>query len=278
MATRSFREVTTLQSRFGISHSLPVGPRAAAAPQSPDTAIRFDVCKLTRPKLFLAAMIAVCVSGTSRQVFQGTLSHRVSCFLRFIFWLASGQCLAVMRGHRAAVLSLYFDEDRVVSAGMDMEIRVWDFEGACRMTLSGHQSGISSVQFDARFNVIFSGAFDGELRFWDLNTGELLETIDWIHSEGHRQAIRFVPFGSLSLCIEQKYSLRLISRNLQTNAHRIITASDDKTMKVWDIQTRRRLLTIKCHDDGVTCLSFNDRYIVSGSFDETVRLLDFGAC
>eukprot|EP00042_Codosiga_hollandica_P017336 m.47259 g.47259 ORF g.47259 m.47259 type:complete len:257 (+) comp47531_c0_seq1:1279-2049(+) len=256
MATRSFREVTTLQSRFGISHSLPVGPRAAAAPQSPDTAIRFDVCKLTRPKLFLAAMIAVCVSGTSRQVFQGTLSHRVSCFLRFIFWLASGQCLAVMRGHRAAVLSLYFDEDRVVSAGMDMEIRVWDFEGACRMTLSGHQSGISSVQFDARFNVIFSGAFDGELRFWDLNTGELLETIDWIHSEGHRQAIR----------------------NLQTNAHRIITASDDKTMKVWDIQTRRRLLTIKCHDDGVTCLSFNDRYIVSGSFDETVRLLDFGAC
>eukprot|EP00042_Codosiga_hollandica_P017337 m.47280 g.47280 ORF g.47280 m.47280 type:complete len:665 (+) comp47531_c0_seq3:54-2048(+) len=205
------------------------------------------------------------------------VSGSYDCSLR-VWDIKTGQCLAVMRGHRAAVLSLYFDEDRVVSAGMDMEIRVWDFEGACRMTLSGHQSGISSVQFDARFNVIFSGAFDGELRFWDLNTGELLETIDWIHSEGHRQAIRFVPFGSLSLCIEQKYSLRLISRNLQTNAHRIITASDDKTMKVWDIQTRRRLLTIKCHDDGVTCLSFNDRYIVSGSFDETVRLLDFGAC
>ncbi len=40
----------------------------------------------------------------------------------------------------------------------------------------------------------------------------------------------------------------------------------------------RRLLTLKFHTDGVTCLQFNDRYIVSGSFDESIRVLDFGAC
>ena len=34
--------------------------------------------------------------------------------------------------------------------------------------------------------------------------------------------------------------------------------------QVWNLDTGQRLVTLKSHSDGVTCLQFNDFYIVSG--------------
>ncbi len=48
--------------------------------------------------------------------------------------------------------------------------------------------------------------------------------------------------------------------------------------QVWSVHTGNRLLTLKSHTDGVTCLQFNDKVIVSGSYDRTVKLWDFSAC
>ena len=67
-------------------------------------------------------------------------------------------------------------------------------------------------------------------------------------------------------------------RDLQADDWRIISAADDKTIKVWDLATGKRLVTLKSHTDGVTCLQFNDFYIVSGSYDKTVKLWDFTVC
>ena len=50
------------------------------------------------------------------------------------------------------------------------------------------------------------------------------------------------------------------------------------SMQVWSVTTGERLLTLKSHTDGVTCLQFNDEVIVSGSYDKTVKLWDFSAC
>ena len=46
-------------------------------------------------------------------------------------------------------------------------------------------------------------------------------------------------------------------------------------MQMWNLENGRRLVTLKKHTDGVTCLQFNDRVIVSGSYDKTVKLWDF---
>lgn len=48
--------------------------------------------------------------------------------------------------------------------------------------------------------------------------------------------------------------------------------------QVWSAYTGDRLLTLKSHTDGVTCLQFDDKVIVSGSYDRTVKLWDFSAC
>src|SRR5262249_29959335 len=57
---------------------------------------------------------------------------------------------------------------------------------------------------------------------------------------------------------------------------RIVSASGDKTVKVWNAQTGQETLTLKGHTDSVTsvCFSPDGKRIVSGSGDGTVKMWD----
>lgn len=47
-------------------------------------------------------------------------------------------------------------------------------------------------------------------------------------------------------------------------------------VQVWNVETGRRVTTLRGHGDGVTCLRFDDTRILSGSYDRSVKLWDFG--
>uniref|UniRef100_A0A1I7XSN9 WD_REPEATS_REGION domain-containing protein n=1 Tax=Heterorhabditis bacteriophora TaxID=37862 RepID=A0A1I7XSN9_HETBA len=109
---------------------------------------------------------------------------------------------------------------------------------------------------------LISGSYDMRLKLWSLNTGECvrtmicIHTIDWKLAEGHTGVVR---------C-------------LQADIWRIVSAADDRTIKVWNLDSGERLCTLHSHEDGVTCVQFNDKQIVSGSYDKTVKLWDFSVC
>jgi WD40 repeat protein len=52
---------------------------------------------------------------------------------------------------------------------------------------------------------------------------------------------------------------------LVINNGRLFSASDDRTIRVWDIQTARCLEEFLGHDDGIGCLAFADGMLYSGS-------------
>ena len=129
--------------------------------------------------------------------------------------------------------------------------KIWNFEGVCLRHLEGHTGSITCLHFDAKR--IISGSLDFDIKFWRLDNGQCVNTLDWITKEGHTGAIR---------C-------------LKADNQKIISCSDDKTIKIWNIETGERYVTLKNHSDGVTCLQFNDYYILSGSYDRTIKLWDF---
>ena len=57
---------------------------------------------------------------------------------------------------------------------------------------------------------------------------------------------------------------------------RLLTSSDDKTIKLWSLPSKRFISTFSGHSNWVRCARFNPdgRVIVSGSDDKTVRLWD----
>jgi F-box and WD-40 domain protein 1/11 len=54
----------------------------------------------------------------------------------------------------------------------------------------------------------------------------------------------------------------------------IVSASGDRSVKVWNVRTGACIRTFSGHSKGIACVQFDGRRIVSGSSDETVRIFD----
>jgi WD40 repeat protein len=67
---------------------------------------------------------------------------------------------------------------------------------------------------------------------------------------------------------------------LQFDKNKIMSGSNDRTIKLWDVNTGQCLHTLKGHTDWVRCLKFDDSKMASGGFDETIKLWDMhtGKC
>ncbi|KRY75719.1 TP53-regulating kinase [Trichinella pseudospiralis] len=180
--------------------------------------------------------------------------------------LKTGQQSATFSGHEGEVLCLQFDRRKLISGSSDRSIRIWDL----RTQIAGmilhnvHAKAVTCLQFNE--TQIVSASFDCTIKVWDVRTGRCFRTINWKENEGHTGVVR---------C-------------LQADRWRFVSGADDKTLKVmdalhclanifethvWNLNTGERICTLHSHTDGVTCLSFNDFRIVSGSYDTCVKLI-----
>ena len=66
------------------------------------------------------------------------------------------------------------------------------------------------------------------------------------------------------------------SVSFDVTGSRIVSGSDDNTVRVWDVATGACVQTLEGHSDAVSSVSFDNTgsRIVSGSDDKTVRVWD----
>ncbi len=99
-------------------------------------------------------------------------------------------------------------------------------------TLEGHSSYVTGCAFSPDGKLIVSASWDGTLKVWDAESGELQRTL-----EGHSSVVNgcaFSPDGKV-----------------------IISASWDRTLKVWDAQSGEMLLTLEGHSDCLNSCVFS---------------------
>ena len=126
----------------------------------------------------------------------------------------TGICISVLSSHTNRVASLVFSLDGVflVSGSHDKNVILWDIQtGGVIKTFYGHTSYVCSVSISPDYTTIASGSQDHTIRLWDTQRGECHCVI-----YGHNDGVYSVSFPP-------------------TNSKLLISASEDGTVRQWDI-------------------------------------------
>jgi WD40 repeat protein/serine/threonine protein kinase len=197
--------------------------------------------------------------------------------------LEKGKLVLALEGDRGGVACVAFSPDgrRILSASQSedwppvqpaegpkekvrkvpAELKVWDaVTGKKILTLEGHTNDVASVAFspDGKRIVSGSGGYDeqaqplpGEVKVWDAVTGRQILTLT-----GHTGRVTSVAFSH--------------------DGKRIVSGSDDQTLRVWDLGKGHAVLILEGHTSDVTSVAFtpDGKHILSRSTDGTAKMWD----
>ena len=204
-------------------------------------------------------------------------------------WDDKGNKLAVLDGHEAKVNYAVFSHDfsRVLTASDDGTVKEWDwYRNKCINTIR-FPKGVLSAQYLKNSTEIICTCRDKKVRRWQNNKQEEVVTIVDMESlggmavdkeethflvcEGTKATLRDES-GKVKISYDGHASL-VNSALFSSDYTKIITTSDDNTIKIWEIKGKL-LLTLEGHQAGVNYASFspNGSSVISASSDGTLRV------
>ncbi len=174
---------------------------------------------------------------------------------------------------RYSVLSAAFSPDgkRIVTASDDNTARLWDAATgeAIGAPLRGHNERVLCAAFSPDGKRIVTASMDGTARIWDAETGKQVGPPLTTSEEGESRT----PFNDRHNRDIIKHSM--FSAAFSPDSKRIVTASVDKTVRLWDAETGEPIgAPLRGHDDAVNSAAFSPdgKRIVTASKDGTARL------
>ena len=170
-------------------------------------------------------------------------------------WSKDGILQQTLSGHTGEVSDVQFipNEDsqkyKLISTGVDKTVRIWQvFNRYLKKA-----EGIYSVSASPTASDVYAAAnWEGKINIWR-NSGDDLQKV--IHSiSGHEEIIsqiKYSPDGKL-----------------------LVSASWDKTIKLWNADNGELVDTLKGHRDGINSIVFtpDSKILISGSEDKTIKL------
>jgi WD40 repeat protein len=205
--------------------------------------------------------------------------------------------------------------NHIVSASADKTVRVWDVTGKVIATLAGHRDWVNACDASRDARLLVSGSSDKTLRFWDTRTWSRRLTImahgDSVNAcrfslDGGRVAsassdgtVKLWDVATLRdawespTFTEELRSLGQVEHYLAPTilaAHehsvndcvffpdgsRVVSASSDRSIRVWDAESGALRLTMRGHRRDVNGCAVNPEgtLIASVSTDQTIRIWD----
>lgn len=163
-----------------------------------------------------------------------------------IWNLESGMEIRCLRGHTRALRALQFDEVKLITGSMDHTLRVWNWRtGECIRTLESHTEGVVCLNFDS--TVLASGSVDTTVKVWNIRTGECFTL------RGHRDWVNAVLLWDFSSETSSPPP-DLSSQQHIAPGKMLFSASDDCTVRLWDLSQRTCVRQFSGHMSQVQCL------------------------
>ena len=101
-----------------------------------------------------------------------------------IWNLETGREVGTLHGHTRGVRALQFDALKLITASMDGTLKIWNWRtGECVRTLRGHRDAVLCLAYDAQ--LLVSGSADATVRVWDFASGEVFALqghTEWVNA------------------------------------------------------------------------------------------------
>ncbi len=161
--------------------------------------------------------------------------------------LLTSRVKLTLRGHEGVIGVALFSPDgsRIVTAGEDGAIRIWDaVDGRDILTLEGHEGPVYEVIYSPDGTHIASAGEDGTARLWNATSGV-----------GER------VFGDQEAAI--------VGLAFSPDGRQLATGSVDGSLILWDTVTGDQSLRVQAHDDVIISASFapDGRQLATSSYD-----------
>ena len=192
------------------------------------------------------------------------------------------RCSSSLNGHTEAVLSVHFSPNgkELASGSGDSTVRIWDIlTETPKHTFRGHNGWVLAVSWSPLGNYVASGGMDDKLIIWDISTGKK-KCKPFI---GHRKAITCLAWqpymsdpdeskiasgskdGIVKIwniknrqCLYSLSSHTAAIRDLKWGGVGLIyTASQDRTIKVWEASSGKLIRNLEGHAHWVNNISLN---------------------
>ncbi|MCG8421195.1 MAG: protein kinase [Proteobacteria bacterium] len=180
----------------------------------------------------------------------------------------------VLHGHEHWVVSAAFSPDgsRIVTGSADKTARVWRADGTGQpLVLRGHDDRVSSAAFSPNGDRIVTASRDKTARVWRV-VQTSRQTAQGDGSADYR--IEHSTDGSGAALILSGHNDWLSSAAFSPDGTLIVTASADKTARVWRADGQGEPVILRGHEGAVYAASFSPdgSRIVTASTDKTARV------
>ncbi|PTL76439.1 TIR domain-containing protein [Vitiosangium sp. GDMCC 1.1324] len=214
-----------------------------------------------------------------------------------VWEVETGRELVTLVGHGDSVngCAVTPDGKRVVSASGDWTLKVWEVEtGRQLATLWGHRLPVNGCAVTADGRLVVSASADSLLKVWAVETGRELATlenlgpgaeIDFAASSDEKLHDRWSETRMASAHWDdtrkvwgrdpaQAHPDDVNGCAVTPDGRLVVSASLDKTLKVWEVKTGRKLATLVGHGESVNgcAVTPDGRRVVSASDDKTLKV------
>ncbi len=181
---------------------------------------------------------AVAISPDGQTLISGSADKTIN-----LWDLSAGQLRRTLTGHSGTVCSLAISPDgKILASGStDKTIKLWDLNKVELLrTLEGHSDCVQALAISPDGKTLVSGSLDGAIKIWvnSYNPG----FFDWINNSFTESNSSRANWECVKTLLEHSSAINSIS--IQPDGLTFISGSDDKTIKLWNLEKRQLLRTL----------------------------------
>jgi WD40 repeat protein len=175
------------------------------------------------------------------------------------------------------------------TGSLDHSIKLWNIRsGECIKTIIDNDSPVYCIR-QMSSNKLISGTYEGSIKIWDTVTNQFIKINEHTAKVTCIQIISNERFATCSIdktikLFKLKNDICICIRTFSGHLKQInqiakffndekIISSDDKTIRLWDLNSEYCLKVIDDHLDEISCIEIiSDEIIISGSYNGLIKV------